>query len=403
MRATRSTTTRKLRNTPARNLITKKKSTRPPKKTTKKAPTKTQKKKRKKKTQSKDQTHIFPVRPVESNLNPVGKWVTDKLKDMGPLPTSYQIRTTSTPALLIDAGKNTIVAQILPKSPQENRSPLQLHQSRFEEVNEENENDYLPPLLPPPPLAAAATTLPKTNLQSQNSENPKSQSEFLFPYQENQNLSEVENMEIEPPLPPSPVEPLRRETRSQAARSTKVIPSPSKRVIGKNKPKRRPGGLHDKYYNPKSIEVYSRLNRKKYARMNPSISRHKKIITKFDRNSIISPGLYTTLFADLCLAYNQPRFFMKNGGKKYILVVVCPLSKQLFTEAMTTKKGPEVTAKMEKILGRMVNLPGHILLVTDQGKEFIYQGFTKTMREEWGIQPTYLQGKHKASIAERYM
>jgi len=70
---------------------------------------------------------------------------------------------------------------------------------------------------------------------------------------------------------------------------------------------------------------------------------------------------------------------------------------------MTTKTGVECREKMEKILERMVNLPGHILFLTDQGKEFISQDFTDSMIEDWNLQPGVLQGKHKASIAERYM
>ena len=70
---------------------------------------------------------------------------------------------------------------------------------------------------------------------------------------------------------------------------------------------------------------------------------------------------------------------------------------------MTTKTAEECSQKMENILSRMVNLPGHSLFVSDRGGEFMSEKYFKPMLAEWGITPVPLQGLHKASMAERFM
>lgn len=145
------------------------------------------------------------------------------------------------------------------------------------------------------------------------------------------------------------------------------------------------------------------MNLAKFKRMNPAISRHKRITKKFKRNYVISPGLYTTLFADLCLAYSKSKYYRKNRNKKYILVVVDGLSRQAFTRAMTTKTAEECAQKLDSIFESLVNLPGHTFFVTDRGGEFMSQKYITPLMKHWGFTTVPLQGTHKASMAERFM
>jgi len=159
----------------------------------------------------------------------------------------------------------------------------------------------------------------------------------------------------------------------------------------------RPNGF-DLFYNPKRSSTYSALDIKKFKQKNDSISRHKPFLASFKRNPIISTGLYTHLFADTIAAYKN--HFAINRDYGYILVVVCGLSKQLFTAPLYFNTQEEVTPALEKIFSRL-DLPGHTFFLTDRGKEFEINSWG--MLERWGMTPVYLRGRHKSAPVERVM
>ena len=91
---------------------------------------------------------------------------------------------------------------------------------------------------------------------------------------------------------------------------------------------------------------------------------------------------------------------MKNNGKKYILVVVDALSRQSFVRPLYDVNARECARAFEDIC-LFLDLPGSPFLVTDQGSEFSPQ-FDRVVKQ-LGFQRIRLSGRHKASIAERFM
>lgn len=159
----------------------------------------------------------------------------------------------------------------------------------------------------------------------------------------------------------------------------------------------------DLFYNLKQPSGYSGLDLAKFKRYNNVISRHKPFKSKFKRNPVVAPGLYTFLFADTIHAYKDTRKnkpSLLNGGYEYILVVVDALSRQSFVRPLFTSSARECAAAFEDIC-LYLDLPGSPFLVTDRGPEFSAE-FDKIIRK-WGFQRIRLQGRHKAMIAERFM
>lgn len=159
-----------------------------------------------------------------------------------------------------------------------------------------------------------------------------------------------------------------------------------------------PGTPADNFYNLNQPSTYSAMNISQFNRFNNNISRHKPFKAKFQRNPIIAPGLYTFLFADTIHAYKGHSEI--NSGYKYILAVVDALSKQSFVRPLVDNTARECASAFEDIC-LYLDLPGSPFLVTDQGPEFTPQ-FDRVAKQ-LGFQRIRLQGRHKASIAERFM
>ncbi|CAG5106261.1 Oidioi.mRNA.OKI2018_I69.chr1.g2761.t1.cds [Oikopleura dioica] len=141
---------------------------------------------------------------------------------------------------------------------------------------------------------------------------------------------------------------------------------------------------------------YSALDMKKFKRYNNMINVHQPFISKFSRNPVIATGLYTTLFADICVAYINDAW--ENNLYRYILVVVDGLSRQLFVRPLYQKTAAETSENLEDIFMHM-DMPGQTFLVTDRGKEF--ESSIWPMLDRWGVMPVQVDGPHKASLAER--
>ncbi len=241
-----------------------------------------------------------------------------------------------------------------------------------------------PTSLPP---RSVSPPLPKSNQRSSpsSSENDPSQNQSR---EKNQNY----HQETVPPT-----------TTTTAATTTTTTPPTTKSTVqtsGRQSDQTtvdRPNGF-DLFYNPKRSSTYSALDIKKFKQKNDSISRHKPFLASFKRNPIISTGLYTHLFADIIAAYKN--HFAINRDYGCILVVVCGLSKQLFTAPLYFNTQEEVTPALEKIFSRL-DLPGHTFFLTDRGKEFEINSWG--MLERWGMTPVYLRGRHKSAPAERVM
>jgi hypothetical protein len=186
-------------------------------------------------------------------------------------------------------------------------------------------------------------------------------------------------------------------TTTTSSTATSTAPISGQRQTPTNNNQDRPDGF-DLFYNPNQPSYLSALDIKKFKRKNDNISRHKPFLASFKRNPIISTGLYTHLFADTIAAYGAD--YEINNDYAYILVVICALSKQLFTAPIYFNTQEEVTPALENIF-RQLDLPGHTFFLTDRGKEFEINSWP--MLERWGMTPVYLRGRHKSAPAERVM
>jgi hypothetical protein len=154
----------------------------------------------------------------------------------------------------------------------------------------------------------------------------------------------------------------------------------------------------DAFYNPARPTMYAPLHVKNFNIKNDIVSIHKPYSRKFPRNPIITPGLYSHLFADLLVAYINDA--STNSNYQYILVVVDGLSKKLFARPLYTKEPQEVSEQLEELL-RHLDLPGTSFFLSDRGNEF---GFLiwPTL-DKFNMTPIQLRGQHKAAPCERVM
>lgn len=136
-----------------------------------------------------------------------------------------------------------------------------------------------------------------------------------------------------------------------------------------------------------------------FKQQNPTLSRHKRIINKFEREPVICRRLYSNLFADTIHAFKNVEHL--NDGFKYIMVVIDCLSRRLFAQGMKTLTVDESAQVLGKIFSQMNERRGHTHFETDQGPEFS-DGLLPFL-EKWQMSPIKLQGQHKASLAERVM
>jgi hypothetical protein len=158
----------------------------------------------------------------------------------------------------------------------------------------------------------------------------------------------------------------------------------------------------DLLYNPEQPSFNSRLaNLDQVKRMNLPLSLTKPFNSKFYRNPVIAPGLWTWIFADTIVAFSGNEYANQNNQYKYILAVVCALSRKSKVRKQVTNTAIETAKNLNSIFMEIgPDLPGHTFLCTDQGGEF--QKETYQMLDQWAIEPVHLTGRHKASVVERF-
>ena len=159
-----------------------------------------------------------------------------------------------------------------------------------------------------------------------------------------------------------------------------------------------PNKIQKIFYDKRQPLSYSRLDFKKFKEQNPELSRRKPINEQFQQNPVIATGLFTTLFADSIEAYKFDGAL--NAGYRYILVLICGLSRQLRAYPMKKLNSKEATKGLNYMFQSM-DLPGHSFFCSDQGKEF--KGKTKYLLDEMGMMYVPMVGPNKASMAERVM
>ena len=130
---------------------------------------------------------------------------------------------------------------------------------------------------------------------------------------------------------------------------------------------------------------------------NQTYTLHKPVIRKFDRDPVIVSGPNIEWDVDL----GDMRFFEEfNNGYNYFLLVIDDFSKFVYTSALKTKTGKEVTQALKSILSLSKELPNSIRC--DQGGEFLNAQFKRLLSQN-KIKLITTQNELKASIAERYI
>lgn len=125
---------------------------------------------------------------------------------------------------------------------------------------------------------------------------------------------------------------------------------------------------------------------------------HKPARRNFPRRRTVILGFDDLWQMDIAV-FSSPFYTKENNGYKYILVVIDCYSKYLWTEALKTKSGEEVTGAMKRIFEKSSpRIPKN--LQSDQGKEFFNKDFKKLMLKHSINQYTTFSTK-KAAIAER--
>jgi hypothetical protein len=115
----------------------------------------------------------------------------------------------------------------------------------------------------------------------------------------------------------------------------------------------------------------------------------------FKRNQIISPYIDAQWQGDLAEMGNLSAY---NNGVRYLLVLIDVVSKHMWVEPLKSKHGPSVVKAFENIFARTSRRPEK--LQTDDGKEFLYQGLQKFLKEQ-KIMFFTVKSDKKAAVAER--
>jgi hypothetical protein len=126
-----------------------------------------------------------------------------------------------------------------------------------------------------------------------------------------------------------------------------------------------------------------------------SYTLHKPIRYKHPRLRTVSYGFMDLVQADLADMSKLSRF---NGGAKFILFVVCVLSKKIFLEPLKKKTSAVTAEGFQKVFERMPVKPSR--LQTDMGGEF-WGKETRKLFKDLGISHFSSESRSvKASLAE---
>ena len=123
---------------------------------------------------------------------------------------------------------------------------------------------------------------------------------------------------------------------------------------------------------------------------------HKRIIKKFKRRYIYSPGIDAIWTTDLILI---PKYAKQNNGYKYILTVMDVFSKFAWIAVTKKKDKITITNSFENIIQKSNRKP--IKLWSDGGGEYDNHYF-RGMLKKYNIEPYRTDSELKAIMAERF-
>ena len=152
------------------------------------------------------------------------------------------------------------------------------------------------------------------------------------------------------------------------------------------------------YNDIRSVPNYS-SKIQQFLRQNETSSVHKQVRKNFPTRRIIAHFPYQIVMSDL-IEYTAVGMSRNNQGYRYIMVCVCCFSKMAFARPLKRKTGLDSAIALEEIIKEMPDIPQSI--VTDRGNEY-YDHKVQKLFDRYGIHHYSITGKHKASIAERFI
>lgn len=169
------------------------------------------------------------------------------------------------------------------------------------------------------------------------------------------------------------------------------MPDPKKPADAQNR------NLRQIYTDIASIPSYS-SKITKFLREFENNNLFKPVRHKFPRRRIKSYYPFNIMMSDTInyRAYGKPY----NNNYNYIMVLVDVFSKRAFACPMKTLKDFESLSAMEKMISDCDSIPD--ILITDRGLEY-FNFKMKSFFERKNIRHYALGGKHKASVAERFI
>ena len=155
--------------------------------------------------------------------------------------------------------------------------------------------------------------------------------------------------------------------------------------------------LEEIYKNVRSVPSYS-AKIKEFLQENPSSSMFKPVRHKFPRRRIVAHYPFEMVMSDT-INYRSIAV-PHNRHYKYIMVCIDVFSKKAWAYPMKTMTEIDATKALEHMFRDMPDLPKN--LITDRGTEY-YNSKVSALLKRLGIHHYSIRGRHKASVAERFI
>lgn len=120
----------------------------------------------------------------------------------------------------------------------------------------------------------------------------------------------------------------------------------------------------------------SRADVQRYLHRQRMYTLHRHVVRRFHRLATIASGLHTHWQADLA---DMQRLRRWNRGFGYLLVCIDILSRQLYVEAVRSKRSADMITAFKAVFKRCGYMPWHVM--TDAGKEFTARSVQEYFKE----------------------
>ena len=150
------------------------------------------------------------------------------------------------------------------------------------------------------------------------------------------------------------------------------------------------------FKDPALTPSYSRYL-KKFFRKNNTLSLHKPVRKNFSRRRTVVYAPQEVFQSDLV---DYIKYSGNNSGYRYIMVIIDAFSRRAYVRKLKNKGSEETARALEDFLNNINYLPRS--LYTDAGLEYTNNRVQRVLKN-FGLQHYIMSGKHKASMAERFI